>query len=903
MKKIFLLLVTSMVVGLPLSAQWLVNGFESTAKDSMFTITKNSNAGKKFYFLQYDTVGAKQGSKAYKTSWKLNASEGYGGNDGFEFKMPRAKDSSYYAKNHKGMYRDSTYMNFGAAKYVSIWFNNLKKSSAAAGAVQMRLKLHDAGGDSKYWGGGTEQVEDWYFQTDKVYDSDPGWKQLIVPLKDEGAGAPDDLGFHLPGWSGTQNDGVLNLNKIIGFTVEWTANPLPGDSTANGEIMWDNMQLLDYAYQPIYKFNNFTQDTANFNGIGFWGDKGGIKYSEEKVDTLIAPSALAVAYKVNCSNDWGGFANFLYNYPAGQIMPDLSSNQELVFFVKVVDPMVSSTGVIGNVMSMRFVLREGDVAGTSAGGDEWFARADVRLDSVGKTLGWQMVSIPLVGLPGSWGEFAAAPFKGFYAVNGSDNVMNLDKIKQFKIEFSASRDAGQPFSADLVYSGKVMFSSMLRSGFRNTDKVPPAPVTGILATKGSYTNLVTWSDVPSEPGSTYDVYASLKTFASTSAVGVEHVPYFGLPVGTQFNTHVLRAATKDKDVTYYYGVTATDANGNTNAPVVIGPIVNKAQGVPVISWGKPSTLAVDGALGDWASVAPIVLNSFRNPAVGHMAPNGQLKDSLDLSVKAYIAMDANNLYVAFDVVDDTVSIDTTATSYQQDSPDLFLGFYDSKGDRHKGYSGGARPDYHFRFSQNFIMIDNKGGAVVEYAKGSSKYVWKKKTLSSGYTIEAAIPFSQIAALAGGDSTFVAAKTMQIPIDFSINDRDGKNDRDCIFGYSPFNDDNSWADQYRWTYTWIGDDALGVSTGAAVPESYSLDQNFPNPFNPTTSINYRLAKSGLVSLKVYDVLGREVATLVNGVQDAGVHNVQLNGTKLASGMYLYKIESGSFSAVKKMMLLK
>jgi hypothetical protein len=83
----------------------------------------------------------------------------------------------------------------------------------------------------------------------------------------------------------------------------------------------------------------------------------------------------------------------------------------------------------------------------------------------------------------------------------------------------------------------------------------------------------------------------------------------------------------------------------------------------------------------------------------------------------------------------------------------------------------------------------------------------------------------------------------------------------------------------------------------------LEQNYPNPFNPSTTINYRLAQAGHVTLTVFDILGREVMKLVNGVEDAGSHTVQLNGTRLASGVYMYKIESGSFTSVKKMMFLK
>jgi photosystem II stability/assembly factor-like uncharacterized protein len=85
--------------------------------------------------------------------------------------------------------------------------------------------------------------------------------------------------------------------------------------------------------------------------------------------------------------------------------------------------------------------------------------------------------------------------------------------------------------------------------------------------------------------------------------------------------------------------------------------------------------------------------------------------------------------------------------------------------------------------------------------------------------------------------------------------------------------------------------------------YLLTQNFPNPFNPATTINYALPKSGNVILKVYDILGKEVATLVNNHQETGRYSVQFDATKLASGMYIYKLTSGTFTEVKKMMLVK
>ncbi len=89
----------------------------------------------------------------------------------------------------------------------------------------------------------------------------------------------------------------------------------------------------------------------------------------------------------------------------------------------------------------------------------------------------------------------------------------------------------------------------------------------------------------------------------------------------------------------------------------------------------------------------------------------------------------------------------------------------------------------------------------------------------------------------------------------------------------------------------------------VPAVYALDQNYPNPFNPTTVIEYSLPNQKPVTLKIYNVIGQEVRTLVNQVQAAGKYRVKFEGASVASGVYFYKLEAGEFSQVKKMLLLK
>ncbi|MCU7493473.1 MAG: T9SS type A sorting domain-containing protein [Ignavibacteria bacterium] len=92
-------------------------------------------------------------------------------------------------------------------------------------------------------------------------------------------------------------------------------------------------------------------------------------------------------------------------------------------------------------------------------------------------------------------------------------------------------------------------------------------------------------------------------------------------------------------------------------------------------------------------------------------------------------------------------------------------------------------------------------------------------------------------------------------------------------------------------------------GAVKPSSYSLEQNYPNPFNPSTTLSYQLPENSFVSLKVFDLLGREVATLVNQEQASGKYRVEFNAGNIPSGIYIYMLNAGNYKETKKMMLLK
>jgi hypothetical protein len=497
---------------------------------------------------------------------------------------------------------------------------------------------------------------------------------------------------------------------------------------------------------------------------------------------------------------------------------------------------------------------------------------------------------------GKWHPYALS----LRAMTVQDGAAAFDSTAIIKFGFMAEATAKV---------GKVVYTTDIWTGNPVFDVIPPDAPTGLAVAGSNYTNLVTWNPV-TKAGCTYNVYFSDKKWSNPDSSIVEDMPPYNL--SSPLASHLLLAPDKDANVSYYYGVLAQDPSGNKSPVAVMSaPVTSLAKGVPTIAMSAPPSFTANGNLSEWAGIKPFILNTQKGTA--HAVPNFPIADSLDLSVKAYLAMDANNLYIAFDVVDNVVAVDTTKNDYEQDCPDIFIGLYDWKGRRHDGYLRGATPDYHLRFSKNRIKVDNDGGPVLMYAyAGNPNYIWKEKTLTPGYIVEAKIPFALLAAAfpTRNDAVFVPKAGMRIPIDFAVNDRDDPSatgPRKGIMCYSPISNDDSYKAMYYWSNTWTAGSASAVEQTGGIPTQYELSKNYPNPFNPSTKINYSLAKSGAVSLKVYDVVGRLVATLVDGYQVAGKYTVTFNTAdrtfNLSSGVYFYRLESGSFMSVDKMMLLK
>ncbi|MDP2038479.1 MAG: sugar-binding protein [Ignavibacteria bacterium] len=811
------------------------------------------------------------GTKAMKVEWVMNSSESWGGSIGMEYKVPVA------SKKH---------LDFSMAKQISLWYNNTVPSNKN-GAVQMRLKLHDAGGSSAYWNGADRnaQCEDWYFQSALVYDATPGWKELIIPLKDLGEGGPqNDLGFSLPGWSGTKNNGVLDLDKIVGYTIEWTSGVIGGDNLAQGTVYYDDMTLQGSQYTPLYLFENSTEAKGD-NMSWASGNKGVIALSNETADLFEGKASLKLDYKVHASESWGGYGSFQVDFPSNA---NISSNQNLYLAVKNV-----KANTLKGKVTVRFEL----IDKGSAAAETWYTLLDVDIDQV---FGWSVIQIPLVAT-----EVQSWDIKKGIFVNpsgqspGGNNKFDLNAISGFKVEYSVGVQTN-----DLA-EGTTLFDFLVPAGYQETDKTAPVAVKGLTVTTGAYSNLVLWQDVPNETGEKYDVYFSNKVITDVKAVGVEVVK-LGIQENAASIDHVLKAPKTDQNTTYYYAIVCTDKAGNVGSVSATSTgITNKAKGVPTLTLATVNFKA-DGKLDEWSAITPITMKTS-NATAFLATPESKVDNDADISAKAYIAIDKQFLYVAFDVDDDIVNPDVKTETYLNDSPDLFIGLYDAHGMPHTSYGRGKTPDYHFRFNKAALRNDSPNSAVAKLLEPGANYYWDAK-FPTGYIVEAKIPLADLmnkrdAASDALDAIYVK-EGFRIPIDFSINDNDSGN-RDAIVTYSNDNKDQSWADVSRWTNTWLGDkwEAITGTEDNSLPVKYSLDQNYPNPFNPTTKLKYSIMKPGFVTLKVYDVLGREVANLVNEFQNSGSYNLNFDASKLSSGVYLYTISSGDFVQSKKMLLIK
>jgi hypothetical protein len=290
--------------------------------------------------------------------------------------------------------------------------------------------------------------------------------------------------------------------------------------------------------------------------------------------------------------------------------------------------------------------------------------------------------------------------------------------------------------------------------------------------------------------------------------------------------------------------------------------------------------------------------------------NGYADDDNDLSAKMWTAWDDENLYFYEEVKDDMISMSASDATYKNDCVE---------------FKFDPQPTDSVTNSivaMQMTALDTAAGAAGATTMPNSF----RKTITGGYVIEVAIPWEDIVS---GDEKVDVAVGKEFGACFQNHDNDNTTGtRDATVQWAAVLKDAAWnTPKYLGTVKFLANNKLQLTaknkmTGVTNPVPYdgsdwnaiddndkpiaykfSLKQNYPNPFNPITTIAYSIEKGTDVRLTVYDVLGREVATLVNEAKKPGMYQVHFDASRLASGIYLYRIQAGSFVKTHKMMLLK
>lgn len=727
-----------------------------------------------------------------------------------------------------------------------------------------------------------------------LFDNSGAWQEAIIPLvfNDD-----ENLGFDLQFGDGDQK---IQWDKIKGFElalVYLTAGNAATPPTATGSLLIDKLELVGNRYSPVLTFDN----SASSYGLDWmdWAgaDKGALAVTDEGTDLVEGTGSLKVDYTLSAPFGWGGFVALDTAVTVDSTMEERTA---LTLFVKNLVPVVADSG--------RAFMRVFIMENSAGANEEWIT--DIGID-LSEASDWNRYYLPLVAKPMGVND-RFPPKDGFALKNGAgDLIFNPAKMTKIRIEIFG-RGTEDGFAGTLKSDGSLLLDIMQQSGFQFADKTAPAPPVVTLI-PDAFSNLVTWLDVPGETGEKYFVYYSTNPITDLTADGVEFL-IDPIAEGNGVYVHNIYSANTDKDKTYYYAVTAKDFAGNVSLPGFSAPITNTAKGIPTVSITPPSSFVADGNLNEWTSAQPSFVMSAALGTANVPPPPQVVNGDADCSAEVKVALDDTYLYVMMDVTDDAVFWVDDVSTWQNDAADIYIGFYNVT-TTHRPYWRGDKPDYHIRFGK-FKIRNDGGGAETDsvIANGSENYFWGEK-FPSGYIIEARIPLIDLATMRDNISQTTDVITWKvgdrIPFDIGINDNDGNEvdadhpgvDREGMIFYSPTNRDNGYRYVDSWTQTWISDEVTGVDDNPAAVNTFSLAQNYPNPFNPSTQIQYSIAEAGLVSIKVYDILGREVVNLVNSQQAAGTYSVDFNAQSLSTGVYIYRIESGSFQDTKKMVLLK
>ena len=407
---------------------------------------------------------------------------------------------------------------------------------------------------------------------------------------------------------------------------------------------------------------------------------------------------------------------------------------------------------------------------------------------------------------------------------------------------------------------------------------------------------------------TYNIYQSESPISDVNADGVKKI-VGGIPHGTQ--GYPIRPWTADGSMkSYYYAITAFDGLNETplRPESKSGKLDVQTSPAYKVQYVKNFAFQLDGVDDEFVAYQA---NQIRPDVAGEGRSAAWTSESKDMNFKTTFVIDDKYLYISADVDDDDLRHDPLAQAWQGDALEFYIGFYDRtplKAEHAKNYSH-ANGDWRIGFNSDGFSTSEGGAATA--IPGVESTVFEKLT-ADGYIIEAQIALDSMAA----GKKFTFAENMMMPLRIDGNDMDVLKlevGRGLIVqGGGVYQDpaaklptDEDWKRPDGWgSLMVVGYTNVGVEeTNNGLPKEFNLYQNYPNPFNPATLVKYDVAKETLVSIKVYDLIGREVQTLVNNNMRPGSYSTRFDGRNLSSGIYLVRITAGQFQKTMKMTLVK
>jgi hypothetical protein len=429
-----------------------------------------------------------------------------------------------------------------------------------------------------------------------------------------------------------------------------------------------------------------------------------------------------------------------------------------------------------------------------------------------------------------------------------------------------------------------------------------------------YVNRIEWQDLEGSAGESYNVYAAASAITDAMADGVIKIAT-EIPRGVGFYNHEIYGAA-DIASEFYYALTTSgiDAGQIIETPVLdgvsnTGMVSNGTTIAPVIPLVESFDFIADGDLSEFAQFADAVLVPER---IGGPAADDWTQDSQDANFSGWLVMDSENFYVGFDVIDDSPDWGTQA--WEGDGFDVFAGLYDVSQETQQHSDGAMYSDDFADYRFSFALNANSGEQIQKdgwepWSITNSEVATLKR--DDGYIVEYKIPFQSVRPLS--KETFVPVMGMFIPLKIDINDNDGPDDpygdsRTMTLHIGGVDNDQNWKRPFTWGWALIGGTTDVETNKAMAPFSTQLHRNYPNPFNPSTTIQFDLGADSPVQLIVYDVLGRHIHTLLDSHLKAGVHRSVWNanndnGKMVSVGIYFVKLISGNDSFVQKITLVK